>query len=95
MNLTPERWSTERKCLHTEFHLKADMPTQGPGPHAKTLHAVLPLVPTLTIFSLRSKIIAKAVTTTDYEKDVACFLVGLYLFTYLKILNVLKVELIL
>lgn len=88
MNLPPERQSTERKGLHTELHLKADRLTQGYGLRAKTPHAVLPSVPTLTtILSLRSKIIAKAIKTTDYEKDVAYFLVGLYLFTCLKILS--------
>lgn len=46
------------------------------------------------ILSLRSKITAKAITTTDDEKDVASFLIGLYLFTCLIRLNVLKAELI-
>lgn len=45
--------------------------------------------------SLRGKIIAQAITTTDYEKGVASFLIGLYSFTCLKILNALKVELVL
>lgn len=46
------------------------------------------------ILSLRSKITAKVITTTDDEKDVVSFLIGLYLFTCLIRLNVLKAELI-
>lgn len=46
------------------------------------------------ILSLRSKITAKVITTTDDEKDVVSFLIGLYSFTCLIRLNVLKAELI-